>query len=466
MRTNNQNYQIMKRLLLLLALIPNLLPAQDIYADLLAEGKTWSFIRWPYGKTYLKAMRGDTIVNGIECRKYGYVNDDGTFSCTSVFRQEGDKVYVKYRNRQDFSLAYDFGMSVGDIMEIDKARIIVTGKDIVTARGHELRRLTYKVTEFDDGNGWAPVEDNYVSCWIEGIGGDTGPESEIPVPGLTGNYDYMLDISLGDELLCDAYIFTGQYPEKMMLTYKPEWTYTKQLWDEIKSDWGEPVEGHAMKTGMELPPPGFFPYTTISIEEEEDGKLLVRNGDPGQVLAEKASYLEYLSKAFPEMDDVFTELAYYPLDVVLYDFSLNVGERYPCRGDVTVEEISQMTTRDGISRKLFRLSNGLEILEGLGCLNSRYGVFAYQNDPGSDVRDKERVFSRKDNTTSEFGMLSFLKYGSGSEPIFVIGDVKLDITPIRTECEKNTLIHDLQGRRLNGIPQKGIYIQNGKKIVK
>ncbi len=31
---------------------------------------------------------------------------------------------------------------------------------------------------------------------------------------------------------------------------------------------------------------------------------------------------------------------------------------------------------------------------------------------------------------------------------------------------KDNPIHDLQGRRLNGIPQKGIYIQNGKKIVK
>ena len=455
-----------KYLLLLATFLPFIAMAQNPYSDILAEGKTWSFIRWPYGKTYLKGMRGDTIVNGMECRKYGYVNYDGTFSCTSVFRQEGDKVYVKYRNRQDFSLAYDFGMSVGDTMEIDKARIVVTGKDIVTARGHELRRLTYKVTEFDDGNGWAPVEGNYVSCWIEGIGGDTGPESEIPVPGLTGNYDYMLDISLGDELLCDAYIFTGQYPDKMMLTYKPEWTYTKQLWDEIKSDWDEPVEGHAMKTGMEIPLPGFFPYTTISIEEEEDGKLLVRNGDPGQVLVEKASYLEYMSKAFPGMDEVFTELAYFPLDVVLYDFSLNVGDRYPCCGDVTVESVSWLTTRDGISRRLLLLSNGLEILEGVGCLNSRYGVFAYQNDSGSDAHEKKLVASQKEGAVLDFGVLSFRKYGSESDPIFIMGDVELGITPPRKAWEKDTSIYDLQGRQLNGIPQKGVYIKNGKKYVK
>ena len=267
----------MKKLLLLLVLIPNLLSAQDIYSDMLADGKTWSFIRFPNGYTMCMGMRGDTIVNGMECRKYGYVNDDGTFSCTSVFRQEGDKVYVKYHNRQDFSLAYDFGVSVGDTMEmgLDWARIVVTGKDVVTARGHEMRRVSYKVTEYYDGIEWRPLEDNYGS-WIEGIGGSSGPESHIPVPGFGGNYYMMTDISLGDEVLCDAYIFTGQDPEKMMLTFKPEWTYTKQLWDEVKSDWGEPVEGHAMKNGMEIPSPWFFPYTTISIEEEGGSKILLR----------------------------------------------------------------------------------------------------------------------------------------------------------------------------------------------
>jgi hypothetical protein len=448
-----------------------MLPAQDIYTDMLAEGKTWSLIRWPYGKTHRMGMRGDSIVGGMTCKKYGYVNDDGSFSCTAVFRQEGDKVYVKYPNRQDFSLAYDFGTSVGDTLDMELslfewARIVVTSKDVVNARGHEMRQVSYKVAEYHDGIEWRPVEGNYGSSWIEGIGGSTGPVSNIPVPGLTGNYDYMTDIGLGGELLCDAYIFSGQDSEKMMLTFKPEWTYTKQLWDEVKGGWGEPVEGHAMKTGMELPPPMNFPYTAISIEEEEDGRLLLRNGDPGQVLAEKASYLEYMSKAFPGMDDVFTELAYYPLDVVLYDFSLNVGDRYPCRGDVTVEEISQMTTRDGISRKLFRLSNGLEILEGLGCLNSRYGVFAYQNDPGTGSQGKERVASLRGDAASGMGIQSFRKYGSDSDPVFIIGDVELGITLSKTERVAGGTIHDLQGRRLNGTPQKGIYIRNGRKYVR
>ena len=462
---------MMRKLLLLLALIPSLLSAQDIYSDMLADGKTWSFIRFPNGYTMRMGMRGDTIVNGMECRKYGYVNDDGTFSCTSVFRQEGDKVYVKYYNRQDFSLAFDFGVSVGDTMEmeLDWARIVVTGKDVVTARGHEMRRVSYKVTEYYDGIEWRPLEDNYGS-WIEGIGGSTGPESHIPVPGFGGNYYMMTDISLGDEVLCDAYIFTGQDPEKMMLTFKPEWTYTKQLWDEVEGEWGEPVEGHAMKTGMEIPSPWFFPYTTTSIEEEGDSKILLRNGDPGQVLAEKASYLEYMSKAFPgiDMEDVFTELAYYPLDVVLYDFSLNVGDRYPCRGEVTVEGISEMTTRDGISRKLFHLSNGLLLLEGVGCLNSRYGVFGYQNDPGTDEGGMAAQSSQSEEP-ADGAILSFLKYGENTDPVYLQGDWEMGIVKVTEQKQANGVIYDLQGRKVGTNPsaqlKKGIYIIGGKKAI-
>ena len=445
-------------------MIPTLLSAQDVYSDMLADGKTWSFIRWPYGNTHCEGMRGDTIVNGMECSKYGYVNDDGTFSCTAVFRQEGDKVYVKYPGSDDFSLAYDFGVSVGDAMEIGNARIEVTGKDIVTSRGHELRRISFKTTGVNNGGGWEPVEGDYGSSWVEGIGGGTGPLSNIPVPELAGNYDMLMDIGLGAELLCDANIFYGSGHEKMMLTYKPEWTYTKQVWDEGKGDWADPLECKAMKTGMELPPPGNFPYTAVSINEQEECKLLLRGND--QVYAEMNSFLEYMAKAFPGMDDVFTETAYWPLDVVLYDFTLGVGDKYPCRGDVTVEEISEMPTRDGINRKLFRLSNGLLLLEGIGCLNSHYGVFGYQSDPGVNSEDQSAQAPHNGDPQTEGSILSFLKYGDNTAPVYVLGDWELDIDQVVRERKSTGTLHDLQGRRLASPPAKGVYIQDGKKYVK
>jgi hypothetical protein len=453
----------MKKFLLIFAFLPTLLSAQDVYTDMLAEGKTWSFIRWPYGNTHRMGMRGDSIINGMTWRKYGYVNDDGRFGCMAVFRQEGDKIYVKYNNSNDFSLAFDFGASVGDIVTIDNTRIEVTGTDTVTARGHELRQVSFKTVEVNNGSGWEPVEGDYGSSWIEGMGGRLGPLPDIPVPGLAGNYDMLMDIILGGELLCDANIFYGSGYEKMMLAYKPEWTYIKQVWDKVEGGWGDPLECRAMKTGMELPPPMNFPYTAVAVGEEQECKLLLRGND--QVYAEKNSLLEYMAKAFPEVDDVFTEPAYYPLDIVLYDFTLNVGDRYPCRGEVTVSSVSSLTTRDGISRRLLSLSNGLEILEGVGCLNSPYGVFAYQNDLGTESRGEERAASKIGDAASGSGIRSFRKYGSESEPIFVMGDIELGITPAKRERVVSGTIYDLQGRQLVSPPQKGIYIRNGKKFV-
>ena len=41
-----------------------------------------------------------------------------------------------------------------------------------------------------------------------------------------------------------------------------------------------------------------------------------------------------------------------------------------------------------------------------------------------------------------------------------------EITTNTTNCRTDNAIYDLMGRRLNGVPAKGIYIQNGKKYVR
>ena len=441
--------------------------AQDPYTDMLAEGKTWHFIRWPYGNTHEEGIRGDTVINGKACKQYGYMGNDGSFSPTSFLRQDGNKVYSEDGQKGISRLLFDFGASVGDTITWgnDEARLVVTGTGTVRARGHELRTVTFIVIGVNYPEGWldVPAEDHHELLWTEGMGGGRGPLSD-PSPYIAGNYDILLGVSCGGELLYDEYIPGVSDIEKMMLSYEPVWEYGMRVWNKDTEAWEEGVRCRAMKTGSELPPPGNFVYHSISVEEGGGCRLLLRQGD--KVYAEKNSYREYMRKVFPEGDDIFEEQGEWPLDVVLYDFSLSAGDRYPCRGEVTVESVSSLTTRDGISRRLLSLSNGLEILEGVGCLNSPYGVFAYQNDPGTDSPGKERGTSLAGVAASDMGIHSFRKYGSDSDPVFIIGDVELDITPIRTELEKEDLIYDLQGRRLNRIPQKGVYIENCRKYVK
>ena len=61
-------------------------------------------------------------------------------------------------------------------------------------------------------------------------------------------------------------------------------------------------------------------------------------------------------------------------DLVLYDFSKNVGDTYCQLADgttLTVTKTGVMKTEDGVTRRLLTLSNGLELIEGIGCTNSR-----------------------------------------------------------------------------------------------
>lgn len=454
-------------LIISLMLLPFNIFAQDPYTDMLAEGKTWNFIRWPYGNTHTEGIRGDTIISGKACKQYGYIGNDGSFNPVFFFRQEGSRVYQIDDKKGISRLLFDFGVSKGDtvIWGNEEAKLVVTATGIVRARGHELRTVSYIATEVNYPEGWSdvPPEDRHELLWIEGMGGGRGLLSD-PRPDIAGNYDILLNVSCGGELLYDAYILGVSDFDKMMFSYEPVWEYDMRVWNEDTKAWEEGVRCHAVKTGSELPPPGNFVYHSISVEEGGGCKLLLREGD--KVYAEKDSYREYMRKVFPGGDNIFEEQGEWPLDVVLYDFSLNAGDRYPCCGEVTVESVSSLTTREGISRRLLLLSNGLEILEGVGCLNSPYGVFAYQNDPGNDILGMEMALSLTGVTASGIGIQSFRKYGNESDPIFVMGDVEQGIAPISTERETSTSIHDLQGRRLNGVPQKSIYIQNGRKYVK
>ena len=60
-------------------------------------------------------------------------------------------------------------------------------------------------------------------------------------------------------------------------------------------------------------------------------------------------------------------------ELVLYDYTKNVGDVYCQMADgttVTVTKTSVMKTEDGMKRRRLTLSNGLELLEGVGCTNS------------------------------------------------------------------------------------------------
>lgn len=69
-------------------------------------------------------------------------------------------------------------------------------------------------------------------------------------------------------------------------------------------------------------------------------------------------------------------------ELVLYDFTMQVGDRFgSVEGyeDILVRSIDNMTDRNGVVRKLFTLSNGCKVVEGIGCITPGRMLLNYLN---------------------------------------------------------------------------------------
>ena len=453
----------MKNYFLILAFFPFISLAQDMYTDILAEGKTWNFCRFDNGNMHVEGIRGDTIIDGRTCKRYGYVNNEGAFHGWASLYQDGKKLYRYDENRKEFSLLFDFGLSEGDMLSLDNdgspVRIQVTKTGQVSARGHQLGYVVFKTIE-EEG-----VEVDYPGSyvWIEGIGGSSGPFS--PIGHNWAGVSFSLhEVTCGGETLYDGLIFLGEGYEKRFLNYRPEWSYEKVTWDEGASQWVRIGDCHAERSGTDIPQPKMFEYHVITTKEgNAESKLLLREID-GMVLAMRDSYSEYVRLSCPHVGEVYEYPYDWRDDVVLYDFTLGVGDRYPCAGEVYVSEVSHMTTRDGVERRMLFLSNGLEMVEGIGCLNSPNGPFAYQNPTGAEPKQVAGAAST-DAEMPIASLLSLRKFGEASEPIYVMGDEKASIHNNTMPSVTGGAIHDLTGRRLMSKPARGIYIQGGKKYI-
>ena len=105
---------------------------------------------------------------------------------------------------------------------------------------------------------------------------------------------------------------------------------------------------------------------------EDNGRVYVFYDDYQKQVARLCQYeLNAVSIPYQQTSDS---------ELLLYDFTLQVGDRYPTSeayDDIFVEKVECVITNDSKSRKLLTLTNGLQILEGIGCLNSRNGNLLY-----------------------------------------------------------------------------------------
>ena len=151
-------------------------------------------------------------------------------------------------------------------------------------------------------------------------------------------------------------------------------------------------------------------------------------------------------------------------EVLLYDFTLGVGDSF---GSTRIREVSTVSV-GGEQRALLTLETGHRLLEGVGSTSGDF--FEYMKIPlwipgfegicTTYLRIYEEgglpMFQQSSEETFEF----LMREEDVHEYFLMNVREGLLIEP------KDNSIHDLQGRRLNGILQKGVYIQNGRKYVK
>ena len=121
-----------------------------------------------------------------------------------------------------------------------------------------------------------------------------------------------------------------------------------------------------------------------------------------------------------------------------------------------VVNVETLVTRDGTSRRLITLDNGYKLLEGVGCLNSQGMFFFYLNPKLSYYNQKAFLVDYLDDIFS----------GNDIYKIDYYYDVDaLIIGSTTVKNLKTPTLFDLQGRRLQGKPQRGMYIRDGRKYV-
>lgn len=205
----------------------------------------------------------------------------------------------------------------------------------------------------------------------------------------------------------------------------------------------------------------------IAIREEE-----------GRVYALRDKYVEFYREYLHKDEDFmpYCAAADDENEVLLYDFTLNVGDTYPCVNSPIVEEVTQYTTADNISRRLLHLSDGRQILEGVGNINSMRGLICYQNEP---YYIQAKYSDEWPYSTAYICVL--LGHASATTIVYDPLDLTSSRTPpssitfpISSESVHCTSEHpiyfDLSGRKVHrtSVPRTlphGIYIKDGRKVI-
>ena len=202
--------------------------------------------------------------------------------------------------------------------------------------------------------------------------------------------------------------------------------------------------------------------SSISSDSSSKSSTIIAREDGGRVYVKKDDYMDLLAN-----DSYWSQLgdaSYIPYnetengELVLYDFTMEPGDSFrhvDGHDDIVVDSVGTLTTLDGVERRLIYLSNGCQVAEGLGCLNSIGALFFYLNPLRSDYqRGFLSTFAPTYSSMVGYYNKYIYYYTLQEERETILAGIE---SVARAECStsESLLFFDLQGRHLAITPEDG-----------
>ena len=410
------------------------------------------------GKTYHKLYHDEIQHNGqVKDHVYcGSIREEGNMILANYDNFVSNGGHAKYYNLNDDGevIIYNYDWKVGDIISNGNGpKYTIEKEDTIESMGREWSRLfvmnnstfaTYIIIKgigkIDDYFGLLLHHMNYYVYVIDGV----------------YRYANLNTFKLNGEIVYKAPKFEG-IPEDEPFTAYTFKEFDPFLIAPLMED-GK-VWNYGLWTAAALTTPGVN-YTPVPQTYMVEGDTVIDGRSCMKLFSQRdnnekefvASYYETAGKVYMVKDGE-TE------GRLVYDFSAKKGDVisvYNCEEDrmedVTIHDVQTMNVQGKDLKCLFvknQHDGGCWWLEGIGSSEGfEYNI--QKNTPGNTI-----------------------KIGSvylGDKCLFLAEDDKPsgieDITTNTTNSRTDNAIYDLMGRRLNGVPAKGIYIQNGKKYVR
>lgn len=364
------------RYLTLLSVVASVLYSTEVSAQeevMFKDGRRWVYMHRTSNSStedvsyFSYYASGDAVVDGKACKRVIRKADDGKETLMGYVREEGRRVYFKEDADAPWHLNYDFGLKAGD--RFRQCEIEMRVMEIDTIRTEHGSFAQWHFCEE-----WDRSMSTEVYSYIEGIG-CPGEDILFPSCGVFTPSEYVSLESCYDKQTLLMSWHGVPYSYWTYSTVRNGSRHGRTLYGDVET-WSSWTDGPIELNDKEYE----------AIRSTCPGRTVnpaIRK-EAGRVYMDYDQFMRFVSDAFPKA--VTVQIPYPVTDgkeVVLYDFSLSENDPYPDRAKsdglyVALKDTIQL--RDMELRRRLILSNGMELIEGLGCVNSNGGYFMYLYD--------------------------------------------------------------------------------------